>query len=139
MSSALPAPSTIVVLSFVTTTRFACPRSSRVTFSNLTPRSSEIHLPPVKIAISSSIAFLRSPNPGALTAQTFKVPRILLTTNVANASPSTSSATITRGLPILATCSRIGRRSFMLEIFFSCKRMYAPSISASILSAFVTK
>jgi len=54
-------------------------------------------VPPVKIAISSKISFLLSPNPGALTAAIFSAPLILLTTNVANASPSTSSAIINKG------------------------------------------
>ena len=56
---------------------------------------------------------------GQATATTFRMPRTLLTTSVAKASPSTSSAIIMSGLPILATCSRIGSRSFMLLIFFS--------------------
>ena len=49
--------------------------------------------------MSSNIAFLLSPNPGALTANTLKVPLNLLTTSVANASPSISSAIIKIGLP----------------------------------------
>jgi hypothetical protein len=49
--------------------------------------------------MSSSIALRRSPKPGAFTAATLSVPRILLTTSVARASPSTSSATISSGLP----------------------------------------
>jgi hypothetical protein len=55
--------------------------------------------PPVRMAMSSSMALRRSPKPGALTATTLKVPRILLTTRVASASPSTSSAMISSGLP----------------------------------------
>jgi hypothetical protein len=43
-----------------------------------------------------SYAFLLSPYPGAFTASTLNVPRSLLTTNVAKASPSTSSAMMTR-------------------------------------------
>ena len=88
-------------------------------FSILKPLSSEITVPPVKIAISSSIAFLLSPNPGALTAAIFKDPLILFTTNVASASPSTSSAIINKGFPVWATGSKTGRRSFILEIFLS--------------------
>src|SRR3712207_7251766 len=45
---------------------------------------------PVNIAISLSISFLLSPNPGALTATQVNVPLNLLTTKVANASPSIS-------------------------------------------------
>ena len=88
-------------------------------FSILKPLSSEITVPPVKIAISSSIAFLLSPNPGAFTAAIFKEPLILFTTKVANASPSTSSAMINKGFPVCATGSKTGRMSFILEIFLS--------------------
>ena len=49
--------------------------------------------------MSCSIALRRSPKPGALTATDLKVPRILLTTSVLRASPSTSSAMISNGLP----------------------------------------
>ena len=50
--------------------------------------------------MSSSIALRRSPKPGALTAATLRVPRSLLTTSVASASPSTSSAMISSGEPV---------------------------------------
>ena len=69
--------------------------------------------------MSSSIALRRSPKPGAFTAATRSVPRSLLTTSVASASPSMSSAMMSNGLPICATFSRIGRRSFIDEIFLS--------------------
>jgi hypothetical protein len=49
------------------------------------------------MAMSSSMALRRSPKPGALTAQTLRTPRSLLTTRVASASPSTSSAMMSRG------------------------------------------
>ena len=78
----------------------ADPSISIVVFSMLKPLSSEITVPPVKIAISSSIAFLLSPNPGALTAAIFNAPLSLLTTKVAKASPSTSSAITSNGLPL---------------------------------------
>jgi len=88
--------------------------------------------------MSSSIALRRSPKPGALTAATWRVrsnPSAfltvvvgsaqyhdrqeravgLLTTRVASASPSTSSAMITSGRPPRATCSSHGRRSFIDE------------------------
>ena len=61
--------------------------------------------------MSCSIALRRSPNPGALTAAALKVPRILLTTSVARASPSTSSAMIRSGLPDCMTFSSTGSRS----------------------------
>ena len=78
-------------------TRLAVPSMSEVTFSSLMPRSSEITWPLVRIAMSSSIALRRSPKPGALTAATFRPPRSLLTTRVARASPSISSAMIRSG------------------------------------------
>ena len=94
-----PAPLTTVVLSLSIVTRSAVPNISKVVFSRVKPLSSDTTVPPVKIAISSNIAFLRSPNPGALTAAILREPRNLLTTKVAKASPSTSSAIINKGLP----------------------------------------
>ena len=117
------APSIIMVSSFPTSIFFACPRSSILTPSRVKPTSSEITVPPVRIAISSSIAFLLSPKPGALTATALIVPRILFTTNVARASPSSSSAIIKSGLLAFATCSKTGNKSLMLDIFLSCKRI----------------
>ena len=99
MSAFLPSPLTIVLFSLSILTFLQDPKSPIFTFSSLIPRSSEITWPPVKIAISSSIAFLLSPNPGALTATTFRPPLNLFTTKVARASPSTSSEIIIKGLP----------------------------------------
>ena len=48
--------------------------------------------------MSCSMALRRSPKPGAFTAATLRPPRSLLTTRVASASPSTSSAMMTSGL-----------------------------------------
>ena len=90
-----------------------------VVFSRVKPLSSEITVPPVKIAISSNIAFLLSPNPGALTAAIFREPLNLFTTSVARASPSTSSAIIISGLPVCATGSKTGSKSFIADIFLS--------------------
>ena len=59
--------------------------------------------PPVRTAMSCSIALRRSPYPGAFTAATFRMPRSLFTTSVARASPSMSSAMISSGF--LAFCS----------------------------------
>src|SRR5690348_13564645 len=112
MSTCLPLPPIRVVLSLSTKTRLMWPRSSSTVFSSLKPNSSEITLPAVRVAMSVSISLRRSPNPGALTAQTFSVPRSLLTTSVASASPSTSSAMMSRGLLDCATFSRTGSRSF---------------------------
>src|SRR5262249_54657544 len=99
MSAFLPAPLTIVVFSLSIITFLARPSMERLTFSSLMPRSSEIAWPPVRIAMSCSMALRRSPKPGALTAATLRPPRSLLTTSVASASPSTSPATISSGLP----------------------------------------
>ena len=123
MSAFLPAPSMSVVLSLSTTIRLQRPSSFSVTFSSFSPSSSAIRRPPERIAMSSSMALRRSPKPGAFTAQQANVPRILLTTSVASASPSTSSAMTRSGFPERATCSSNGSRSFMTEIFFSWIRM----------------
>src|SRR4029450_2026475 len=96
-------PSTIVVVSFSITTFLARPSMLSVTFSSLMPRSSEITWPPVRIAMSCSMALRRSPKPGAFTAATLRPPRSLFTTRVASASPSTSSAMISSGLPVCTT------------------------------------
>ena len=114
-----PLPSTNVVLSLSLTTFLQDPKYSRVAFSSLYPCSSDIKVAPVKIAISSSIDFLLSPNPGAFTANTLNVPLNLLTTSVARASPSISSAIIRIGLPACTTFSSRGSRSFILLIFLS--------------------
>ena len=123
----------IVVFSLLTVTFFAVPRSLSSAFSRLNPTSSEITVPPVRIAMSSNIAFLLSPKPGALTATTFTTPLILLTTRVASASPSTSSAIINRGLLAFATPSSIGSMSFIFEIFLSKSRTYGSSSSDVIV------
>ena len=115
----VPAPSTIVVKSFVTVTFFARPRFSIWRFSSFAPRSSLTNFPPVRTATSSIIALRRSPKPGALTAQTLSTPRSLLTTSAASASPSTSSATTSSGFPACATFSSSGMNSRRFEIFFS--------------------
>src|SRR6266704_407612 len=62
---------------------------------------------------------VKAPNPGAFTAQVFRMPRRLLTTRVARASLSTSSAMTSSGRPAFATCSRSGSRSRTLETFLS--------------------
>ena len=114
-----PEPFTIVVLSLSIVTFSVVPSISMVVFSRVKPLSSEITVPPVRTAISSSIAFLLSPKPGAFTAAILRDPLSLLTTRVANASPSTSSAIINRGLLDWATGSKIGSKSFIAEIFLS--------------------
>ena len=116
MSSSEPAPSTMVVSSLVTMTFLAWPSRSSVVFSSLRPTSSLMTWPPVSTAMSASMALRRSPKPGALMATDLKVPRILLTTRVDRASPSTSSAMITSGLPDCMTFSSTGSRSRTVEI-----------------------
>ena len=91
------------------------------------------------MAISCNIALRRSPNPGAFTAIEVKVPRILFTTNVERASPSTSSAIITSGLDVCITFSSTGTKSRIAEIFDPTSSMYGLSRTASILSGSVTK
>src|SRR5258705_6164761 len=108
MSFFLPAPLPIVVFSLSITTLRARPSMLIVTLSSFMPSSSEISWPPVRIAMSSSIALRRSPKPGALTAATLRPPRSRLTTNVASASPSTSSAMINSGRPDCTTASSTG-------------------------------
>ena len=89
--------------------------------------------------MSCSIALRRSPKPGALTAAILSPPRSLLTTRVASASPSTSSATISSGLPDWITASSSGTIGCSDESFFSCRRISASSSSAIIFSALVMK
>ena len=81
--------------------------------------------------MSCSIALRRSPKPGALTATDLKVPRILLTTRVDSASPSTSSAMISSGLPDWMTFSSSGSRSLTVDTFELTSRMYGSSRTAS--------
>ena len=70
--------------------------------------------------MSASMALRRSPNPGALTATIDSSPRILFTTRVDSASPSTSSATTSSGFLACAICSSSGRKSAMEEILPAC-------------------
>jgi chaperonin GroEL (HSP60 family) len=76
-----------------------------------------------RIAMSSSIAVRRSPKPGALTAATLRPPRSLLTTRVASASPSISSAMMSSGLPDWTTSSSKGNSDCSPASFFSWMRM----------------
>ena len=138
-SSAEPPPSTMVVLSLVMTTLRALPSRSSVVLSSLRPTSSAMTWAPVRMAMSCSIALRRSPKPGALMATELNVPRILLTTSVARASPSTSSATITRALPDCMTFSSTGSRSWTEAILPLTNRMYGSSRIASCRSGSVTK
>ena len=122
-SAASPPPSTIVVLSLVTTMRRAPPSTSRPTWSSLSPTSGATTCAPVRIARSWRIALRRSPNAGALTAHEENVPRMRLTTRVDSASPSTSSAMISSGLPAWTTFSSSGSSSCTDEILPWTSRM----------------
>ena len=55
------------------------------------------YLPPVEMAISCMVFFRLSPNPGALTAATWRPILSRFTTKVVRASPSMSSATMIKG------------------------------------------
>jgi hypothetical protein len=99
MSFFLPAPSTMVVLSLVIVTRLAVPSMSMRDVFQLDAEVFGDDLAAGQDAMSCSMALRRSPKPGALTAATLRPPRSLLTTRVARASPSTSSAMISSGLP----------------------------------------
>ena len=118
-----PAPSTMTVFSLVTFTWRAEPRTSTPTSLSSMPTSEETTCAPVMVAMSMSISLRRSPKPGALTQTQVKVPRSLLRIRVARASPSTSSAMTSRGLPAWATCWSRGSSSWMLEIFLSVIRI----------------
>mmetsp|Transcript_2205 Transcript_2205/g.3760 ORF Transcript_2205/g.3760 Transcript_2205/m.3760 type:complete len:336 (-) Transcript_2205:570-1577(-) len=120
MAALSPAPSKMTVSSFPMEIERADPNSSSLTSSNLPPTSSEINVVPVRTARSFMMAFLLSPKPGALTAATLSPPRSLFTMSIAKASLSTSSAMMSNGLCVLATCSKIGRIAWTEEIFFSC-------------------
>ena len=123
MASGSPAPSMMVVVSLATTTLRARPSCWTWVFSSFRPISSATTSPSVRMAMSSSIRLRRSPKPGALTAMPVKVPRSLLTIRVARASPSTSSAMMSRGRPAWMTFSRMGSRSCTEETLPPWMRM----------------
>src|SRR2546430_1009890 len=75
ISTCLPSPSTMVAFSLSMVARLVRPRSSSLMFSSLMPRSSLIRRPPVRTAMSSSIALRRSPKPGDFAARLVPVAR----------------------------------------------------------------
>ena len=87
------------------------------------PSSSLMSVPPVSAAMSPRLSLRRSPKPGAFTPTTLIVPRSLFTASVASASPSMSSAMISRFLLTCSSFSSIGRMSLTAEIFLSVMRM----------------
>ena len=97
-------------------------------------------LPPVRIAMSSSIALRRSPKPGALTAATLSVPRSLLTTKRRESFALDvfgDDEQRTAHLGDLFEDRQQVAASF--EIFFSLIRMKGSSRTASMRSGSVTK
>ena len=133
-----PEPSTIVVESLSTFTFLADPNWSRLTNFKSSFNSSLNTCVPVNTAMSSRIAFLFSPYPGAFTATTLKVPLSLFNTRVVSTSPSTSSAIINKGLDDSTTCSKTGNTSWILFIFLSVINIYGFSNSASFFSPSLT-
>ena len=98
----------------------ADPNTDISDFSNVSPTSSVMTVPPVNIAISFKMALRLSykykdiyifkknsftPKAGALTAQTFSPPLSLFNTSYANTSLSKSSAIMTNGLFSFTMCS----------------------------------
>mmetsp|Transcript_20549 Transcript_20549/g.45883 ORF Transcript_20549/g.45883 Transcript_20549/m.45883 type:complete len:241 (-) Transcript_20549:702-1424(-) len=123
IASFSPAPSSMIVSSLEIVSFLQVPSTLNSAVSSFRPTSSEMTVPPVSTAMSCSVALRLSPKPGALTAATLIPPRSLLTTRVARASPSTSSATMTSGFCILTTCSSSGSIDCSEETFFSTSRM----------------
>ena len=127
-----PAPLIIVVSSLVAITLPQEPRTSMPTSSSFIPLSVDTTVASVRMAISSMISLRRSPKAGALRTSVLKTPLSLLRTRTERASPSTSSAMMTRSLrPEPAHCSRMGRSSWALLIFLSVIRMRGFSKTAS--------
>mmetsp|Transcript_13991 Transcript_13991/g.55171 ORF Transcript_13991/g.55171 Transcript_13991/m.55171 type:complete len:424 (+) Transcript_13991:254-1525(+) len=108
-----------VVESDVTSMLLAVPSCASSTSSSLSPRSSLTTFVLRRAARSAILSFLWLPKPGAFTAITLKLLRILFSTSVARASPSTFSAMITSVRLAWPTFSIKGRRAWPLEIFFS--------------------
>lgn len=130
----------IVVLSFEMITLSAYQNISTVADSSLIPISSEINVAHVTAAISLNISFLRSPNHGALTGITLSMPRILLSTRVVSASPSTSSAMMMISLfHFAAIHSSRCRISLIADIFLSVTNIAGFSTHASIRDGSDTK
>jgi hypothetical protein len=104
-------------------TFLAVPRSLSSSFSSSMPRSSMIGGAAGEDGDVLEHGLAAVAEARGLDRATLRVPRSLLTTRVASASPSMSSAMISSGLPASATFSSSGSRSLTLEIFFSWMRM----------------
>ncbi len=118
------------VLSLVTTTRRAEPSTSRPASRSTRPTSGLTTWPPVTTARSSRNALRRSPKNGALTATALSVLRMALTTSVDSASPSTSSAMISSGLPdlgdLLQQRQQVRQRADLVAVQQHQRRPRAP-------------
>ena len=132
-----PIPSTTIVFSLVHFTCFALPSCAKVVSFSSNPSSEVITSPPVKTAISCSIAFLLSPYPGALTTRTFITPLNLFNISVDKASCSISSHIITNFPDDCINVSNNGNISWILLIFLSVIKIYGLSTTASIFSVSV--
>jgi hypothetical protein len=84
-------------------------------------------------------ALRRSPKNGDFTATERNVLRMAFTTSVDSASPSTSSAMTSSGLPVWMTFSSIGSRSATALILPLCSSTRASSRTASPASGSVMK
>jgi len=99
----VPCPFNMVVSSFVIVIFLAKPRVAWILsgvypfLSREIPAYSATYWPPVTTAISCIVAFLLSPNDGALTTHTLRLPFNLFTIRLAKISLSTSSAIMTNG------------------------------------------
>ena len=130
----------IVDSSLLTTIRRAVPSISISASSTFSPRSALITVPPVTMAISSNNALRRSPKPGALIATQSMVPRSLLTTRVERASPSTSSAMITKArLLAWSNFSMIPTTSLGALTFWSVIKNNGLSMATSMRWVSLTK
>jgi hypothetical protein len=119
----VPAPSMMVVSSLLIWTFLAEPSSFRVAFSSFRPTSSEMTVPPVRMAMSCSMALRRSPKPGALTAQTLMMPRMLVDHQGGQGLALDVLGDDHQRLAGLGDGLEHGSRSRMFEIFLSCSRM----------------
>ena len=101
--------------------------------------SSETTWPPVRTAISSSIALRRSPKPGALTAQLFRRAADVIDDQRRQRFALDVLGYDQQRRPAFTTSSSSGSRSLRTPIFRSEIRTSASSITASIFSGLVMK
>ena len=121
--SLVPSPLRTMVSSLVMVMEPVDPSMSGVAFSSLMSSSSVKTVALVRTAMSPRMDLRLSPKPGALTAATCSWPRSLLRMHTARASPSMSSAMMTRGRRSWVEASRAGMMSWTAEIFFSESRI----------------